>query len=144
LRDYRLIADSGVSGVTLTMGYTYKLLQTTGVAVCTSGTATLETALFNVPQVVCYKSDRISYLIARRLIKVPYIAMVNLICDKAVVPELIQDDFNTSNLAKTLRTILDGSRRGEMLEDYSRLKNLLDTGNPAVQVAADILQRVQS
>jgi lipid-A-disaccharide synthase len=141
---YRLIAESRVSGVTLTMGYTYKLLQTAGVAICTSGTATLETALFNVPQVVCYKGDRISYLIARRLIKVPYIAMVNLICDKAVVPELIQDDFNTSNLVRTLRTILEKNRKREMLEDYSRLRDLLDTGNPAVQVAEDIIQRAQS
>jgi lipid-A-disaccharide synthase len=126
------------------MGYTYKLLQTAGVAICTSGTATLETALFNVPQVVCYKGDRISYLIARRLIKVPYIAMVNLICDKAVVPELIQDDFNTSNLVRTLRTIHEKNRKREMLEDYSRLRDLLDTGNPAVQVAEDIIQRAQS
>jgi lipid-A-disaccharide synthase len=141
---YDLIARSSVSNVVLTMGYTYHLLPRATVALCTSGTATLETALFNVPQVVCYKGDRISYLIAKRLIKVPYIAMVNLICNKEVVPELIQDDFNVQHLVKTVEHILTPDRKAEMLRDYRDLRQRLNTGNPAQYVADDIIQRLQS
>ena len=77
---------------------TYDILQNSEAAIVTSGTATLETALFNVPQIVCYKGSLISYLIARQLIKVKYISLVNLIANKEVVPELIQLKFNEKNL----------------------------------------------
>ena len=132
---YSFISTSGLGDVTLTFGYTYKLLRSATAALCTSGTATLETALFNVPQVVCYRGDVLSYMIARRLVKVPYIAIVNLICEKGVVPELIQKEFNVARLSQELQCILDPERRSTMLSEYALLRQRLDTGNPAQKVA---------
>lgn len=85
---------------------TYDLLSYAQAALVTSGTATLETALFNVPQVVCYKTSSVSYAIAKRLIKVPYISLVNLIADKAIVTELIQDDFTPKKIVAELKKLL--------------------------------------
>lgn len=141
---YHQIVASGVKGVTVTFGYTYSLLQTATAAFCTSGTATLETALFDVPQVVCYKGDRLSYMLARQLVKVAHIAMVNLICGKEVVPELIQDDFNPSALKRALDTILAPERSQQIHKDYAALKDKLVSGNPADHVAQDLIQRLQS
>lgn len=141
---YDYIRKSGVPGVTLTFGYTYNLLQRSFAALCTSGTATLETALFNVPQVVCYKGDTLSYLIARRLVKVSYIAMVNLICQKKVVPELIQSDFTPARVLHELHHILSSERRKEILKDYAMLRNRLDTGNPGKKVAEYIVASLKT
>ena len=141
---YDFIKQSGIRGVTLTFGYTYTLLSKSTAALCTSGTATLETALFNVPQIVCYKGDTLSYLIARKLVKVPYIAIVNLIAEKAVVPELIQQDFNVARLKTELKSILSPGRRRTMLEDYGQLRKRLDGGNPAKTVAEYIVASLKS
>jgi lipid-A-disaccharide synthase len=132
---YGFIRRSGITGVTLTFGYTYGILQSASAALCTSGTATLETALFRVPQVVCYKGDTLSYLIARRLVKVPFIAMVNLICEKEVVKELIQHDCNAAKLRQELYAILDPEKRKEIMAGYDLLRARLDTGDPAKKVA---------
>ncbi len=140
---YDFVKKSGLENATITFGYTYGLLQRATAALCTSGTATLETALFNVPQVVCYKGDRMSYLIAKRLIKVKFIAMVNLICDKEVVPELIQSEFNSVRLRKELESILTAERRNAMLSAYDLLRQRLDTGDPAKQVAARIISSLK-
>ena len=129
--------------MTLAFGYTYDLLRRSFAAICTSGTATLETALFNVPQVVCYKGDILSYLIARRLVKVPFIAMVNLICEKQVVPELIQHDFNPTRLQEELQSILTPERRKTILADYDLLRRRLDTGDPAKNVAEHIVSTLK-
>lgn len=102
---------------------TYPLLRSAHAAMVTSGTATLETALFGVPEVVCYKGGQISYQIARRLIKVGYISLVNLIMDRIVVKELIQAEFNADTLEEELRAISeDGPYRTKMLADYGKLK----------------------
>ena len=102
---------------------TYDLLAHAEGAVVTSGTATLETALFNVPQVVCYRASTVSYIIARSLIKVKYISLVNLIAGREVVTELIQDDFTPSNLVKEMKLILRDKRaRAVQLENYRLLK----------------------
>src|SRR5690606_8045813 len=85
---------------------TYDLLSVSTAALVTSGTATLETALFKVPQVVCYKGSAISYQIAKRIITLKFISLVNLIMDKEVVKELIQNDFNSKNLKKELLILL--------------------------------------
>ena len=98
-------------GVHFVSNDTYALLQNAHTALVTSGTATLETALFNVPQVVCYKGNWISYQIAKRIITLKYISLVNLIMDKEVVKELIQNDLNTKNLTAELHTILDDEHR---------------------------------
>ncbi|WP_310991068.1 lipid-A-disaccharide synthase [Aequorivita marina] len=104
---------------------TYDLLSISEAALVTSGTATLETALFKVPQVVCYKGNRISYEIAKRVIKLDYISLVNLILDRTVVTELIQTDFNTKRLKEELTTILDPYKRATMFLDYYELEKAL-------------------
>ncbi len=92
--------------VSVVKGQTYPLLLQATAALVTSGTATLETALFGVPEVVCYKGSSVSYFFAKRLIKVKYISLVNLIMDKPVVKELIQDELTEENLLKELTLIL--------------------------------------
>lgn len=104
---------------------TYDLLSISDAALVTSGTATLETALFKVPQVVCYKGNRISYEIAKRVIKLDYISLVNLILNKTVVTELIQNDFNTKRLKEELTHILDPYKRAAMFLDYYDLEKAL-------------------
>ncbi|CAM3291215.1 lipid-A-disaccharide synthase [Aequorivita lipolytica] len=104
---------------------TYDLLSISEAALVTSGTATLETALFKVPQVVCYKGSRISYEIAKRVIKLDYISLVNLILNKTVVTELIQTDFNKKRLKEELANILDPYQRASMFLDYYDLEKAL-------------------
>lgn len=104
---------------------TYELLSISYAALVTSGTATLETALFKVPEVVCYKTSWLSYQIGKRLVNLKFISLVNLIMDKEVVKELIQDDFNESNLEVALGEILNGSERSKMFLDYFDLESKL-------------------
>ncbi|TXK71594.1 lipid-A-disaccharide synthase [Mesonia sp. HuA40] len=104
---------------------TYDLLEVSTAALVTSGTATLETALFNIPEVVCYKGSYISYQIAKRIIKLNYISLVNLIMDKPVVTELIQNDFNPRKLREELNLILQSAKRKQILEDYQQLREKL-------------------
>lgn len=104
---------------------TYDLLSIAKAALVTSGTATLETALFKVPEVVCYKGSWISYQIAKRIITLKYISLVNLIMDEEVVTELIQDQFNTENLKKELEKLLDENHKKGLLEKYNQLENKL-------------------
>ena len=121
---------------------TYSLLLTAQAACVTSGTATLETALFGVPEVVCYKGSSISYQIARRLIKVKYISLVNLIMDKLVVKELIQDELTPENLRRELNDILCNTGRQQQLRiDYLNLKELLSQGGHASANAAQSILR---
>ena len=116
---------------------TYSLLLTARAACVTSGTATLETALFGVPEVVCYKGSNISYQIARRLIKVKYISLVNLIMDKLVVHELIQDELTPENLRRELDDLLHNPQRQEQLAaDYHQLHEILSQGGHASANAA--------
>jgi lipid-A-disaccharide synthase len=105
---------------------TYSILNHAVAACVTSGTATLETALFGVPEVVCYKGSPISYEIAKRVIKVEYISLVNLIMNKLVVKELIQRDLTTENLQQELQELLTNEKRiAEMKRDYKELKEML-------------------
>ncbi|HSC52644.1 MAG TPA: lipid-A-disaccharide synthase [Phnomibacter sp.] len=122
-------------------GLTYDLLKTSTAAMVTSGTATLETAIFRVPEVVCYKGNAISYQIAKRLITIKYISLVNLIMDKPIVKELIQDEMNSKNLATELKDLLDNPVRQQTLsEDYKSLHELLSAGGNASQKAAQLIQ----
>lgn len=121
-------------------GETYTLLQQSRAALVTSGTATLETALFNVPEVVCYKGSSISYAIAKQLIKIKFISLVNLIMDKEVVKELIQNDLTVYNLITELKKLLkDTIVQQQIKEDYQRLKDLLYAGGNASEKAAAII-----
>jgi len=118
-------------------GKTYDLLMKAKAALVTSGTATLETALFGVPEVVCYMGGTISYQIARRLIKIKYICLVNLIMDREVVKELIQNDLTVSNLSFQLQEILSNSQKiAQVKSDYLELKELLSRGGRASANAA--------
>ena len=104
---------------------TYDLLSISNAALVTSGTATLETALFKVPQVVCYKANAISYQIAKRIITLKFISLVNLIMDREVVTELIQGDFNKNRLKKELTSILESDKREELFLNYYELEQKL-------------------
>ena len=119
---------------------TYSLLMQAKAALVTSGTATLETALFGVPQVVCYKGSNISYQIAKRLVKIKYISLVNLILDKPVVKELIQHDLTVRNIQTELNRLLhDQPALATMKEDYRVLWQLLSEGGHASAKAARII-----
>ena len=121
---------------------TYDLLRSSKAALVTSGTATLETALLNIPEVVCYRGSKISYAIAKRLVKnIKYISLVNLIMDREVVRELIQNDLNTKNLVEELRKILKGEKRAQVLQDYEFLKEKLG-GSGASDHAAEVILKV--
>ena len=117
---------------------TYDLLSHSHAALVTSGTATLETALFNVPEVVCYKGSWISYQIAKRIITLKYISLVNLIMDKEVVKELIQDELNTKNLKLELEKILNPENRAILFKNYAELKLKLG-GEGASRKTAELI-----
>ena len=124
---------------------TYELLSISTAAIVTSGTATLETALFRVPEVVCYKGSKISYLIAKRLIKVKYISLVNLIMDREVVKELIQHECNPIQLADELKFILpNGTKRKQMLEDYNALIQKLGGVGASKETAIRLLKTIEN
>lgn len=125
--------------VSIVKAQTYDVLQNSYAALVTSGTATLETALLMIPEVVCYKTSRSSYLIARYFAKVKYICLVNIILDKPVVKELIQGDLNKKNLVEELNKILNNPKhQRKLLEDYDTLRQKLG-GEGASQRAADII-----
>ncbi len=125
------------SNVDAVANKTYELLNNAKAALVTSGTATLETALFAVPEIICYKGGNISYQIAKRLIKIKFIGLVNLIMDKEVVKELIQDDLNVNNIAFELNELLEVPARQEQLQkDYAHLKDILSKGGHASANAA--------
>jgi lipid-A-disaccharide synthase len=132
--DNLMVDQKNVSAV---FNQTYELLSKSRAALVTSGTATLETALFGVPEVVCYKGNNISYQIAKKLIKIKYICLVNLIMDKEVVKELIQQDMNEENLVNELGLLLTNkNKQQKMQEDYDRLRALLKLGGNASENAA--------
>ena len=131
---------SNYENVSSVNNQTYALLQSATAALVTSGTATLETALFSVPEIVCYKGSRISYQIAKRLIKIKYISLVNLIMNKLVVKELIQDELTTPNLVKELNELLTNDVRKKQLEtDYAALKDILTKSGHASTKAASLI-----
>lgn len=112
--------------ISLVIDQTYDLLTHSTAALVTSGTATLETALFEIPQVVCYKTSKISYFIGKLVIKVPFISLVNLVAQKEVVKELIQDELNSQNLATELQKItLNPASRENQIKEYRNIKSIL-------------------
>jgi lipid-A-disaccharide synthase len=113
--------------VRIVQGQTYELLRHAHCALVTSGTATLETALFAVPQIVCYRTSALFYWIVRRIIRIKYISLVNLILDRAAVPEQIQSDFNAEKINTLLAQLLpsDSPTRVRMLADYAELRQKL-------------------
>ncbi len=122
---------------------TYDLLSVAHAALVTSGTATLETALYKVPQVVCYRANWISYQIAKRIITLDYISLVNLIMEKEVVKELIQDELNTKNIKAELLKILDGIDRKKQLADYEELTKKLGGPGASAKTASLIIEHIK-
>ena len=132
------------SNVRLVLNRTYQLLQLSSAAVVTSGTATLETALLDVPEVVCYKANKISYIIARHLAKVKFICLVNLIMDRLVVKELIQGDLTSANIRDELQSLLNSSKRQKkLLDDYEELKYVLGNAGASDRAAETIIANVK-
>jgi lipid-A-disaccharide synthase len=121
---------------------TYDLLSNSTAALVTSGTATLETALFKVPEVVCYKGGYISYQIAKRIITLKYISLVNLIMDDEVVTELIQDKCNTANLKIELNKLLNEKHREKLLQKYDELEQKLGGFGASDKTASLILKNI--
>ena len=124
-------------------GKTYDLLSHAHAALVTSGTATLETALFRVPEVVCYRGNWISYQIAKRVISLKYISLVNLIMDAPVVTELIQGDLNTRNLKVELDKLLDPAYRDKLQKDYQALRERLGNEGASRRTAQAIYDSLQ-
>lgn len=124
---------------------TYELLMQSDAALVTSGTATLETALLKVPEIVCYKGSNISYQIAKRLISIKYISLVNLIMDKLVVKELIQQELNTKNLVHELHLILENKQhRQQIMSDYAVLwERLSENGNASSLAAQQVISLIK-
>ena len=136
----------GNANVQLIFNKTYQLLQVASAALVTSGTATLETALLYVPEVVCYKGNKISYLIAKNLVKVKYISLVNLIMDKPVLKELIQNDLTAGNIEAELKQLLTNHKKQrQLLEDYEelryRLGNAGASNNAATIIVDDLTKK---
>ena len=130
---------SDIPNVEVVIGNMKQVLGASEAAVVTSGTATLETALLGVPQVVVYKGSSFSYQLAKRLIKVKYISLVNLIVDKPLVPELIQEECNGASMAKQLQNILTPKVSSEVKEAYSSLSALLTSGGGSDTAAQEII-----
>jgi lipid-A-disaccharide synthase len=131
---YAPLAD--LNNVKLVEEDTYNLLLNARAAIVTSGTATLETALFKVPQIVVYRAPPISYALAKMVIKVKFISLVNLIAGREVIKELIQDEANLSNIAQELKAIIsEGAYRNKILADYDMIFERLDTGSASQNAA---------
>jgi len=130
------------SNVKLIHGATYDILNNAHAAMVTSGTATLETALFKVPQVVCYKAGEVSYQIAKRLVKIDYISLVNLIMGQEVVRELIQKDLNPSQLKLEMDKMIEGPQRDVVLQQYNVLEQRLGGGGASEKTANEMLKTI--
>lgn len=126
----------GSQNAEIIIDQTYQLLSTAKAAIVTSGTATLETALFHVPQVVCYKGNWISIKIARQLVKIDYISLVNLVMNQPVVTELIQNDMNPENLSRELDFLLNDSEiREKMISNYKLMEVKLGGAGASARTA---------
>ncbi len=137
--DFYIPFTTPYTNVKTVSGGTYLLLQKATAALVTSGTATLETALFKVPQIVCYKGNPISYFIAKKLLTIKYISLVNLIMDKKVVPELVQAQCNEATISATLLQILEPINYQKIKEHYNALETLLNKdGNASATTAIAI------
>jgi len=130
----------GNNKAALVFNQTYNLLHNAHAAIVASGTATLETALFNVPQVVVYRGGTISIAIARLLVKIRFISLVNLIVDRKVVTELIQEDCNSQKVTEELTAIVDGKGREDMLKGYAHLHQLMGEAGASERTAKLIVK----
>ena len=134
---YRSIINDAY--IPISSNKTYEVLKDSKVAVITSGTATLEAAILNIPQVVCYKTSNFSYYLARFFVKIPYISLVNIILNKNVVKELIQFDFKKENLIFEINKLLNKKHKQVLLEEYMQLQKKLGEPSASMRYAKKIL-----
>ena len=140
----KYIKDKNIEKVKIVENQTYEILSKSSAALVTSGTATLETALFKIPQVVCYKSSWISIMIGKFLLRnLKFISLVNLILDKEVVKELIQENLNEKNLTSELNNILEGDHRINMLKSYNELIDKLGNKGASEKTALKIFNYLE-
>ena len=118
---------------------TYDLLSHSKIAVVTSGTASLECALFKVPQIVCYKTSSISYFIGKSFVNISFISLVNIILKKGVVKELIQNDLTEKKLINELSNLLSGNKISNMLSAYSKIYSMLSRKETSKKIATSIV-----
>jgi lipid-A-disaccharide synthase len=129
----------GGKNVKIEMDNAEEIIASSHLALVSSGTATLQTALNNIPQIVCYKSSWINYQLGKRLIKVKFISLVNLIFGREIVAELIQDKLNKENLLVEIRKLLDEKNRQKMLGEYAELGERLGEKNASQRTAEIVL-----
>ena len=140
--DYRAFLPDG-SRIEIVPDRAYDVLSGADAALVSCGTATLEAALLGTPQVVCYGFRRLTWMVARRVVKVPFASQVNLCLGREAVPERLQDAASPEALFRSLETVLfDASVRRRMQSDYAELKNLLDGGDAAGRIANDIYAQI--
>ena len=118
---------------------TYDLLSHSKIAIVTSGTASLECALFNVPQIVCYKTSSISYFIGKLFVNISFISLVNIILKKGIVKELIQNELTEKNLVNELYNILSDNRISDILNEYSKIYSMLSIEGTSKKIATSII-----
>lgn len=141
--DEQLYQAAKDAGIQVVYNQTYAVLNNAKAALVTSGTATLETAMFGVPQAVCYRTSNFTYFIAKSVIKVPFISLVNLIGDKEVVKELIQEQFSLETVKNELFNLLESPERiNQIKTDYQEVARILGDKNASNTVASLILERV--
>lgn len=134
----------GDKNVTVQYDSSESIISESKLALVSSGTATLQTALLNTPQIVCYKSGKINYEIGKRLIKVPYISLVNLIGEREIVKELIQNELIESNLIREIRNLLLPSNYQKIQEEYAILRQKLGFKNASKRAAEVILAEIKN
>ncbi len=132
------------SSIKVIYNKTYALFEQADAALVSSGTATLETALFDVPQVVCYQTSKLSFAIAKLLVDIKYISLVNLISDKEIVKELLQDDLTVPNMVVELNLILASDKRNQMQNEYSELRTILGGVGASERVAESIFKDLKN
>ena len=118
---------------------TYDLLSHSKIAIVTSGTASLECALFNVPQIVCYRTSSISYFIGKLFVNISFISLVNIILKKGIVKELVQNELTEKNLVKELSNILSDNRISDILNEYSKIYSMLSIKGTSKKIATSII-----
>ena len=118
---------------------TYDLLSHSKIAIVTSGTASLECALFNVPQIVCYKTSSISYFIGKSFVNISFISLVNIILKKGIVKELIQNELTEKNLVNELSKILSDNKISDILNEYSKIYSMLSIEGTSKKIAESII-----
>lgn len=132
------------TGIILLFNETYNILKHCKAAVVASGTASLEAALFNAPQVVCYGGNELSYQIAKRLVKVKYISLVNLILNQPLVKELIQHDYKTGNVENELKRVLSPKNREKILNRYQKIRKILGGEGASLKIARQMIEEYKT